>query len=111
MVRELLTEINRIRADVRRPDRVDAWSECNEALYDLLLPWWKDDADWKAKWENRNVAVVEIEKGVFQAAPTAQDCREAQMLLMELLDDNKMLVKTRKTSGPAPREYAEAEAA
>lgn len=108
MVREQLNRINAVRSDLRNPDRVAIWSECTEALADLLMPWAKDDKEWREKWDARPVAVITLPDGGCMAAPTAEDCRAAQQLLMELLEKNDMLVKKRNTSGPAPRDYAKA---
>lgn len=103
MVRLQLDRINAFRSDVTNPDRIVAWSESLEALADLLLPWWEDDEDWRAKWDARPVAVVTLEGGMAVPIPTAQDCRKGQLLLMELLHKHNLLVKTRKVSGPTSK--------
>lgn len=105
MVRIQLERANQIRSDVTNPDRITIWSECLEALYDLLLPWWNDDEEWQEEWENRPLAVVESPNGGRVPAPTGTDCRAAHLLLMKLLHKNKMLVRTRTSSGPAPRKF------
>ena len=105
MVRIQLDRINTIRSDIEMTNREAAWSECNEALFDLLLPWWTDDVEWLKKWEDRPCAVVTTPEGVQVPAPTAQDCRAAQLLIMELLHKNNMMVKTRTTSGPPKRDF------
>lgn len=105
MVRAQLVAINAVRNDVQRVDRTEAWSEALEALYDLLYPWWADNNGWQEKWDARRVAVVEVAPGEFVAYPTPQDCRQAQQLLMELLNESEMLVKKRTVSGPSPRDF------
>jgi len=104
MVRFQLDRINLIRSDVKNPDRVAAWSEANEALADLLIPWASEDPNFKREWNDRAVRVVRFNERLIPM-PTASDCREAQRIIMGLLDRSGLLVKRRVTSGPAARVF------
>ena len=99
--------INRLRSDVTNLERVSAWSEAVESLADLILPW--ADEDFRKKWEARRIRHVRV-GGRLVPYPSATDCREAQLIIMGLLDRSGLLVKRRNVSGPAPRDFA-AEAA
>lgn len=108
-----LDRINLIRSNVKDPDRVAAWSEAVEALADLVVPWATEPDEQERfvkEWDNRPVAVVRIPMpgGEFRLipVPNASDCREAQRILMGLLDRKGLLVKRRTVSGPAKRSFA-----
>lgn len=110
MVRLQLDRINLIRSNVKDPDRIAAWSEAVEALADLMLPWASEPDEQKRfllEWEQRPVACVRVAlpggESRLVPVPTASDCREAQRILMGLLDRKGLLVKRRNVSGPAPR--------
>ena len=116
MVRLQLDRINLIRSNVKDPDRVAAWSEAVEALADLVMPWATepDEKDRFVKeWDDRPVAVVRIPLPAGESrlvpVPNASDCREAQRILMGLLDRKGLLVKRRTVSGPAKRDFKPAD--
>jgi len=100
-----LERINEARNDLRNPNREELWSEAQEALYDDLYPWWEKNEKWRAKWDARPVAVVTDEDGTMVAMPTTSDCRYAYQLLIELMHESGLLVRTRNTSGPQPRVF------
>lgn len=104
MVRAQLDRINQLRGDVINPNRVAAWSEALEALADLLIPWASEPAEidkFRKEWEDRPVRCLRINDKLVPF-PTATDCRQAQQILMGLLDRSGLLVKRRGVSGPAP---------
>ncbi len=107
-MRNQVDRINQLRSDVANPERVPAWSEANEALADLLLPW-HDDA-FRVAWEDRSVAVVTLASGRAIPVPNAADCREATLILMGLLDRSGLLVKRRTVSGPGNKVPIQVEA-
>jgi len=105
MVRSQLDRITAIRSDVARRDRVQAWHEALEALADLVAPWAEGDEAFLKAWDTRPVAVVDLGDGSTMPCPTAADCREAQRILMAMMDRQGLLVKRRNVSGPAPRTF------
>ena len=111
MIRAVLVEISRVRMDVGDPLRVAKWSEGLEALADLAAPWANLPSEkdkFQVAWDKRPVAIVRDRQGRPVPVPTARDCRAAQAILLELLARNGLMVKTRTTSGPAPRVFQEA---
>lgn len=109
LIREQLANITRIRGDVGRLDRVEAWSEALEALADLLLPWAssEDDGQFNQEWRNRRCRVIRVasvdgdrRRDQLVPYPNARDCKEAQAIIMGLLDRSGLLVKRRVISGP-----------
>lgn len=107
MIREDLLELTRIRRDLSRPDRVPAWSEALEALWDRLLPWRREHPGVESEWEARPMRIKRLrhpsgdpKRERVVVWPTAGDCRAAEQIIMGLLDDAGILVKRRTVSGP-----------
>lgn len=116
MVARQLDLIQKTRSDVANPLRVAIWAEALEALRDLVFPYAEADPDpgvpgvvdekgvqcvgrFNQEWERRPLGGF-VEDGEWFPDPSAADCRHAERLIMALLDRHRLLVKTRKTSGP-----------
>lgn len=96
----IVQRINEVRTDVRRADRVQAWSEALEALLDLVRPLLEGDAKFWDAWDSRPVAHVRTPAGALVPWPRPSDCRRAQDLLFDALATRGMLYSSQRLSGP-----------
>jgi hypothetical protein len=98
LVRLQLERISRIRIDLTDQFRVERWSEAVEALADSLVPYW--DADFKSEWVARRIGCYTGSDGELIPAPTVDEARSHQLIVMRLLDRKNLLTKRTGVSGP-----------